>query len=449
MSAGKEVGGAVETRQIRIPYTPGSAGTLKTLLASLLALTVILYTDAPAVHVAAVWGVVLVAAAVVRLDMVHPYCWFSMAFALYNTAYTILYIMGDDTSAGYSSMNAVYTVVAMGVVLLIVGADSVDASVPLERRRELNSTYNDLFFWLFFAVSVMFAFILHRRGYSGKKAMQAAGDIYYTLGVHVVRWMMVMMVIQLCSDRCRNRLRTFILLGAAMGAALLMSMYTGERDIIFRAVLLGMVLLFYYGIIKRRHIILLIPIGAGIMIASVYFKYFFLTGVGNDAYLDAGGLLYRFLRTDFHATGRNTQHLLNYAWTRGYWGLKIFFSEFFRGIVPGVSFVNPSTWYNNEVYPGSFKGQAFTMVGFGHSIAGLWGVLLVFAVLGLFIRYTYDHSRRSIYSLAYYLYSISIVTGCYRATLNTVVNMSLKAVLLMVLLSRFFGEVRVKGSNGA
>ena len=75
--------------------------------------------------------------------------------------------------------------------------------------------------------------------------------------------------------------------------------------------------------------------------------------------------------------------------------------------------------------------------------------MLVFAVLGLFIRYTYDHSRRSVYSLAYYLYSISIVTGCYRATLNTVVNMSLKAVLLMVLLSRFFGEVRVKGKNGA
>ena len=31
MSAGKEVGSTVETRKIRIPYTPGSAGTLKTL----------------------------------------------------------------------------------------------------------------------------------------------------------------------------------------------------------------------------------------------------------------------------------------------------------------------------------------------------------------------------------------------------------------------------------
>ena len=433
-------------RRIEIASTPGSCGTLKTLLASLLALTVILYTDDPAVHVAAVWAVVIFAAAVVRLDMVHPYCWFSMAFALYNTAYTILYLMGDDTSAGYSSMNAVYTVVAMGVVLLVVGADSVDASVPLERRHELNSTYNDLFFWLFWGLSVVFAFILHRRGYSGKKAMQAAGDMYYSLGVHVVRWMMVMMVIQLSADRCRSRRRTVVFLAAAMGAALLMSMYTGERDIIFRAVLLGMVLLFYYGVIKRRHILLLLPLGAGIMIASVYFKYFFLTGVGNDAYLDAGGLLYRFLRTDFHATGRNTQHLLNYAWTKGYLGLGAFFSELIRGIVPG-DFVNPSAWYNYEVYPGSFKGQAFTLVGFGHSIAGLWGVALVFTVLGLFIRFVYRNSRHSIYSLTWYLYSISIVTGCYRSTLNTVVNMSIKAVLLMVLVSRFFGEVRIKGKN--
>lgn len=434
-------------RRIEITSAPGSYGTLKTLLASLLALSVILYTDEPAVHVAAIWALVIFAAAVVRLDMVHPYCWFSMAFALYNTAYTILYLMGDDTSAGYSSMNAVYTIVAMGIVLFIVGADSQDSTVPLERHHQLNGTYNDLFFWLFCGLSVVFAFILQRRGYSGKKAMQAAGDIYYSLGVHVVRWMMVMMVIQLCSDRCRNRRKTFIFLAAAMCAALLMSMYTGERDIIFRAVLLAMVLLFYYGIIKRRHIILLIPIGMGIMIASVYFKYFFLTGVGNDAYLDAGGLLYRFLRTDFHATGRNTQHLLNYEWTKGYLGLSSFFCELVRGIVPGVAFVNPSTWYNNEVYPGSFKGQAFTLVGFGHSIAGLWGVILVFAGLGLFIRFVYRNSRHSIYSLAWYLYSISIVTGCYRSTLNTVVNMSIKAVLLTVLVSRFFGEVRIKGKN--
>ena len=156
------------TRQIEITSTPGSIGTLKTLLASLLALTAILYTDDPAVHVAAIWAVVIFAAAVVKLDMVHPYCWFSMAFALYNTAYTILYLMGDDTSAGYSSMNAVYTVVAMGVVLLIVGADSADMTVPLQRKHELNTTYNDLFFWLFAALSVVFAFILHQRGYSGK-----------------------------------------------------------------------------------------------------------------------------------------------------------------------------------------------------------------------------------------------------------------------------------------
>ena len=41
-------------RQIEITSTPGSIGTLKTLLASLMALTVILYTDDPAVHVAAI-----------------------------------------------------------------------------------------------------------------------------------------------------------------------------------------------------------------------------------------------------------------------------------------------------------------------------------------------------------------------------------------------------------
>ena len=122
-------------RRIEIASTPGSCGTLKTLLASLLALTVILYTDDPAVHVAAVWAVVIFAAAVVRLDMVHPYCWFSMAFALYNTAYTILYLMGDDVSAG-----------CRGLLEALSGAKLIDF-LGCERREELYAVLRRAMGW--------------------------------------------------------------------------------------------------------------------------------------------------------------------------------------------------------------------------------------------------------------------------------------------------------------
>jgi hypothetical protein len=160
-----------------------------------------------------------------------------------------------------------------------------------------------------------------------------------------------------------------------------------------------------------------------------------------------GNFLYQFLMSDFRATGRNTQFLINNDWTKGYYGLKILFNELIRGLVPFVNTFNPSTWYNNDVYPGTFKGQAFTYVGFGYVIGGIFGIILVCILLGAFIRYTYRHHTKSLYSLVFYLYSISIVSGCYRGTINTIIGTSLKgaliAILMSVFLSRFANKKRL------
>ena len=411
-------------------------GTIKILFLVIIGLLIILVTEEPVVHLVTIWAAALYIAGIVRFDLIHPYCWFPLSFALYNTAYTILYIMGDDQSAGYSSMNAVYTIVAMGIVCLIVGVQKIDESKEYNKDYVINSKANNVFFLMFAGISMLFAVILQSRGYSGKKAMQAANDVFYTIGVHVIRWMMVLMLIQMCSYMCTDRKRNMMYITISLAAALMMGLFTGERDIIFRAILILIITLFYFKRITKKHYFLLLPIGAAIMISSLYFKYYFLRGTGNTAHIDLHRILYSFLMTDFRATGRNTQYLLNNLWTEGYFGIELFFSELLRGLVPVSSFINPSSWYNYEVFPGGFKGQAFTLIGFGHVIGGLYGVILVFVVLGLYIRVIYHRSRNSIYSLAFYLFSITIITACYRQTLNSIVNMSIKAVLVMVLLTR-------------
>lgn len=393
----------------------------------------------PFIHIFAIWAFAIVACILVGFDLIHPYCWFSLSFALYNTAYTILYAMNYDTSAGYSSKNSLFTLIAMGIVLVIVGGEQVEKDKPFTREFTVNTKYNDIAFYVLAVLSIVFAFILLRRGYIGKKAMQEANDVFYSLGVHIIRWMLVLMVIQMCYTKCENKKKNFFYIVASLAAALLLGLFTGERDIIFRTVLLWIVIFFFFKIITRKHLFIFIPLGALMMILSVNFKYFFLRGEVNTNH-SSGSLLYQFLMSDFYATGRNTQYLLNVRWTKGYWGFRLLFNEIARGNIPFVETFNPATWYNYNVYPGSFKGQAFTYVGFGYTMAGIWGIIIVFALLGLFIRFVYRNHNRNLYSLVYYIYSISIVIGCYRGTINSIIGMSLKGALVGILISVFLAR---------
>ena len=410
----------------------------------LFGLLLMFFTDNKIVHLIIVWGIAAYAAAIVRFDLIHPYCWFSFTFALYNTAYTMLNVFGYDRSAGYSTLNSIYTVIALGIVLLIVGPVKINSYQRIRNKIRVNFTLNNIIFQIFAVMTIVFAIILLVRGYSGKSEMIQERDIFFRLGVNIIRWMMVLMVIQMVSYQCSDIKKNSKYILVTLISALLMGLFTGERDIIFRAILLIVLVLFYYKKIGRKHLFILIPLGISIMIASVFLKYRFLRGYSNTAYLNSGNWIYLFLTSDFSATGRNTQYLLNNAWTNGYFGIELLFNEFFRGIIPFVSFINPSAWYNYDVYPGSFKGQAFTYVGFGHVIGGVLGVILVFILLGFFVRYVYRKSEKNIYSLVFYLYSITIVSGCYRQTLNTIVNISLKSVLIMILFSKILSKVSIK-----
>lgn len=417
---------------------------IKLLFALLLGLILIRVTHSSIVHLVIYWGIVFYTCYLVKFDIVHPYCWFPTSFALYNTAYTVLYTLGYDISAGYSMYNSLYSYIGMAIVLLIVSPLKREKANEQVSNTKINNKANNIFFVTTAVLSIFFAIVLKGRGYTGKGEMQETGDLFYSLGVHLIRWMMVMMVIQLISTKCQNTKINTLYCGISIIAALFMGLCTGERDIIFRVILVIVLTFFYFKRIKKRHILILLPFLFFIMIDSVYFKYYFLRGVGNTSHKEAGNIIYQFLMTDFHATGRNTQFILNSYFTKSYFGIKMFFNELFRGIIPGIDYINPSTWYNYEVYPGSFKGQAFSMVGFGYVIKGIWGIILVFITLGLFIRFVYKYHNKGIYQLAFYIFSISSVIGSYRQTFNTIINISIKAALIVIIYSMICSKIIIK-----
>lgn len=420
---------------------------LNVLGAILVAFILVIFTSNTIIHIFSIWLVTLVAIIVVRANILHPLCWFSFSFALYNTAYTICYSMGYDISAGYSSLNSLYTLVAMSIVLIIVGTKSVDENKEFTKIVKIDKFANDKIFMILAIVSILFSLMLFNSGYSGKTEMQQASSLIYKLGVHTVRWMMAFMVIQMCSYKCAVLRENIKYILFCLTACFFMGLSCGERDIIFRGVLLVILLLYYYNYIKNYHFAIVLPVGCFFMIGSVYIKYYFLTNTFNNNYLEKGNWLYLFLSTDFIPTGRNTQYLINNEWTNGYYGVKILFNELFKGIIPVFDFENVSYWYNYEVYPGSFKGQAFTLIGFGHIIGGIFGIIVIFIILGYYIRYIYKKSRTSIYWLSYYIFSIPIIIGSFRATINTIINISVKSALFVLVSSYIISKCKINIIN--
>lgn len=420
-------------------------------------------------HMACIWTVVLVAALAVDLDVMHPWCWFSALFTLYNTAHSIMLCFDVDSSygAGYTKENTLYALLALVVVLVVIGPRRIDLSVYPEREVYINPRFTKLLFYIMSVTTIIFAFILKSRGYSGKTEMKAEGDIFYRIGVHLIRWTLIYGSLLLCnllnrSDKA-TKLRisylfkknqdmensveeikknksdrkdfVLIILFSAV-ASFSLGLLTGERDIIFRYIILIILLFSFFGIITKKHILTLIPILMGVLILSLYFKYYFL-GVNLNTRYSADNLIVQFLYADFYAAGGNFQWLLDSPWTKGYFGFSLLFKEILRVV---FSFSDPSLsyWFNNVVFPGKYKHRAFTLLGNGYVMGGALGIILLFILVALLVKFFYVRCYKNVYYFVFYVFVAITVMSSFRQSLYGIADSLVKGILMAYIVHKFF-----------
>jgi hypothetical protein len=93
--------------------------TVIVLLSCLLSISIISITNNPIVHIATIWMVCIIAILSLKIDFTHPYCWFSLFFSLYSSAYAILNSLGFETM-GYDSLNLLLPIVFLSFIFLII-----------------------------------------------------------------------------------------------------------------------------------------------------------------------------------------------------------------------------------------------------------------------------------------------------------------------------------------
>ncbi len=384
----------------------------------------LLTSDNPTVHVLFFWMTTIVAIFICRFDITHPYFWFTAAYTLYSTAYPLIFIMGYPLEVRYTEENLLYSFLGMAILLFILGINSTDQnyiSLNKDNRYKINFHSKKIISLIIILLClVLFASLIYvaSSSYTHKNDMLGDRNIFFISGVYATRFLTVFVSLYVLLFIKSYKKNTAFLVLLTTVLIVSFSMFTGDRDAMYRFLIVLLLSLFIVGKINKKHIIILIPTGILFMVLSRYLKYFFVDGSINTNLTDQN-LLYNFLTSDFHAAGQNLQVLINNPWTRGFHDLTLIVEDFLSAILPSSFFFNVGTWFNNIFYPNSYS-RAFTLVGEGYVIAGGLGVIVVFSILGLTIKFLFNQAQNNVYWLVIYLYSIPTIISSFRSTLSII-----------------------------
>jgi|GEM_PF-3002686 len=411
------------------------------LLTILISFSIILVSQNPTFHLMGFWLIVIVILYITRFDLTHPLMWFSGSFALYNTGYSLLYVLGYPVNSGYSKDNIILSLLALSVVLLIIGVRKYDIGGYFNSENfnimssKSNKRITELILISLLALLLFSIFMLHQTPFIHKNEMLAARDIFFVLGAYCTRFLTFFSCFYSILFVDIDKIKTKLFIFSSLILILLFSLFTGERDAMFRFIVAIIVVLVIREKLSKRMLMLLIPISMVAIIVGRYFKYYFVSGIVNTS-IKGQPFIYNFLTSDFHAAGENLQVLLNNSWTKSIHGFSLIAVDFISPFFSGESFINVGNWFNNTFYPGSYS-RAFTLLGEGYVIGGILGIAILFTILGFGIKFLYKKSTKNIYWLVVYIYSIPTIISAFRSTLGTVTIALTRIALLSIAIHYF------------
>lgn len=405
----------------------------------------ILIFDNPVFHIGALWLTVIAIIISTRFDIANPLLWFSGAFVLYCTAYPILHVMGYSVETGYSRENTFFSLLALVTVIFVVGVKKFNflRFKNISKCRDVNNQkitqfiLFSLFLILFFSVIVILV-----TPFNHKNDMLENRNVFFLLGVYSTRFLSFFISLYLLLFIDNNKKKSGMIITFSSVLIVLFSLFTGERDAMFRFFLILIITLFILGKINKKSLLLLFPIGMTFLILAGYFKYFFVTGETTNT-LEEQPFLINFLNSDFSAAGENFQILLNNSWTNSVHGLSLIWFDFISPFISGGAVISVGNWFNDTFYPGSYS-RAFTLIGEGYVAKGVIGIIIIFAVLGFMIKVLSIKAPANVYWLSLYIYSIPTIISSFRSTLGTVftglVRVALLSIVIHLLLNLIFNK---------
>lgn len=90
-------------------------------------------------------------------------------------------------------------------------------------------------------------------------------------------------------------------------------------------------------------------------------------------------------------------------------------------------------WFNDKFFSYTKTKYGFTLVGEGYVIGGILGIVVIFLIIGVLIRFLYHMSSKNIYYKTLYICSIPRIIYAIRADLTNIFSPILKHIILTLL----------------
>ena len=404
------------------------------LLVSLCALAVTLISTNPILHVIGLWSIAVVAIIVSKFDLMHPYFWFSSFFVLYSSAYTIILVQGFQTNTGYSYENTLLAIIALTTALITIGPksniiiDTVNDNQlsPDEKNLEISRKLLKVILYVLIAILIISVVMVSRLGIQRKSEFVSDGYLSFRVATYTVRYLTLFCAMYIVNSSKKSKLGVVVLFSGL--SILFFSLFTAERDGIFRFLLIAICSLFATKRIDRKKLPIVFAVGIIAVVSLSYLKYFFVSGEVRVGYNDHS-ILYNFLNSDFAAAGENMQVLINNPWTKSYKSLYYIFTDFISPFTFGISPFNVGTWFNDTFYYGK-SSRAFTLIGQGYVMGGYIGVVILFIILGVMVRTIYNKSTNNPNWLSIYIFFIATVASSFRGTLGSIMVIFVRIALI-------------------
>jgi hypothetical protein len=387
-----------------------------------------LVSTSPAFCVGCIWLYLMLVVVVMGFDIIHPNVWFVGMLVLYNTGYLILYELGFNMEYGYSKEPIVLASLATLVFTSIMPGRT--KNIGLKHHVAYKSGAETIVLHTMTIILIATAIIIKVSGFSGKTEIYQNHPIItkvFSLALIYINFF----VLETCASLDLNNRINFLNAVEVFVSITLLTLLSGERDLVFRLILDAALIAYYFKKISLwRFWFWGAIVGIVILPLSVSIKYFFTAGVLTKLNItNFTHVIYKFFSAEFLSASRNLQILVKDA-------------SNVKGVMNGTTLINDITtvfgyaphsalgWFQDRFFYNRGTGMGFTLIGEGYINFGYVGVVLVYSVVALITRWLYLNRNRNIYCLYIYISSVPIFVYANRADLANILSPFVKHILL-------------------
>lgn len=408
----------------------------------IISLSMVLSTENIWIHINSMLLLCLIAIFTVKVDILHPYCWFSSFFGLYSIGHPLLTAIGVPSGIEYSYKSILYQLIALFICLLIIGPYNYtkkinDNSLNYSQFQIKTSGKNRRIYYFLLIIISLAAIYVSKMGFSGKAEIYSSGGVIINMIFRLPLVISLFFTILLISDYTKKKQISKKIIYITLCALLLITLFSGERDFVFRFLIILLFNFLFLNKISFRQLIVFVTIMIIIIPLSSMFKYYFVGGgIGESSEY---GFLYSLIAGEFESASRNLQLLINNeSFAKGCQGYVILINDVLGVINSKIA--SSVAWFNKTFYSDSVTEYGFSLVGEGYIIDGINGIVIVFVIVGLIIRYIYIHAFKNIYWLTAYFYFITVMIYAIRGDLGTIYSAMLKQIFLVVMFLKLLNK---------